>query len=98
MYFLFGLSLPSGQPIDRELATLIAGRITTAATSLKQGGSAAVTAQVRGDAQRYLDARRSGAIRFAPGAGRACDEGAWALMRLTVDAPPVRATPALLVA
>ncbi len=98
MHFLFGLSLPSGQPIDRELATLIAGRITTASTSLKQGASAAVTAQIRGDAQRYLDARRSGAIRFTPGAGRACDEGAWTLMRLTVDAPPVPTMAAQLVA
>ncbi len=98
MHFLFGLSLPSGQPVDRELATLLAGRLVAASASLKKGASAAVAAEVRRDAQRYLAARRSGAIRFTAGSGRSCDEGALALMRQTIDAPPVVATPTLLVA
>lgn len=98
MLHLFGLSLPSGQPVDRDLATMLAGRMTAAATTLQRGARAAVAAELRGDAQRYLTARRTGGLRFAPGAGRACDEGAFALMRLTVDAPPVLPVPALLVA
>jgi hypothetical protein len=95
---LFGLSLPSGQPVDRDTASLLAGRITAVASTVKQGASAAVSAEVRRDAQDYLAARRSGGLRFAPGAGRQCDQGAFALMRMTVDAPPVRGTPVLLVA
>ena len=98
MLQLFGLSLPAGQPVDRDTASLLAGRITAVATSVKQGASAAVSAEVRRDAQDYLNARRTGGLRFAPGAGRQCDEGAFALMRLTVDAPPMRVAPVLLVA
>jgi hypothetical protein len=95
---LFGLSLPSGQPVDRDTATMLAGRITAVASTVKQGTSAAVAAEVRRDAQDYLAARRTGGLRFAPGAGRQCDEGAFALMRMTVDAPPVRVAPVLMVA
>lgn len=98
MIDLFGISLPDGQPLDRDAATMLAGRIDAAAATLRRGAPAAVAADLRRDAQQYLQARRSGGLRFASGAGRACDEGAWALMRLTVDAPPVLPPAALLVA
>ena len=98
MLQLFGLSLPSAQPVGRDEAQLLAERIGAAAASVEQSKRAAVAATVRRDAQQYLDARRAGQLRFAPGAGRACDAGAWALMRLTVDAPAVLPTPTLLVA
>ncbi|MDF1504631.1 hypothetical protein [Roseisolibacter sp. H3M3-2] len=98
MIDLFGLTLPEGQPIDRDSATLLAGQIGAAAQTVRQGASAAVAARLRQDAQRYLAARRAGGLRFAAGAGRACDEGAWQVMRLTVDAPALMPTPTLLVA
>jgi len=98
MLDLFGLTLPEGQPLDRDSATMLAGQIGAAAQTVRQGASTAVAARLRRDAQRYLAARRSGGLRFAAGAGRACDEGAWALMRLTVDAPATLPAPTLLVA
>ena len=98
MLELFGLSLSSVQPVGRDEAHLLAERIGAAAASVQQGKRAAVAAAVRRDAQQYLDARRTGRLRFTPGAGRACDQGAWALMRLTVDAPAVLPAPTLLVA
>jgi hypothetical protein len=98
MLSLFGLSLPSDQPMDRDTATLLAGRMTAVVSTVKKGTSAAVAAEVRRDAQTYLSARRTGGLRFAPGAGRTCDEGAFALMRLTVDAPPLKYVPELMVA
>ena len=98
MLNLFGLSLPAAAPLGRDEANLLAERIGAAAATVQQGAKAAVAASVRRDAQQYLDARRAGQLRFAPGAGRACDAGAWALMRLTVDAPAVLPMPTLLVA
>jgi hypothetical protein len=98
MLDLFGLTLPQGQPLDRDSAAMLAGQIGAAAQTVRQGAPAAVAARLRQDAQRYLAARRSGGLRFAAGAGRACDEGAWAVMRLTVDAPAVLPAPTLLVA
>ncbi|GLC28382.1 hypothetical protein [Roseisolibacter agri] len=98
MLNVFGLSLPAAAPLGRDEANLLAERIGAAAASVQQGAKAAVSASVRRDAQQYLDARRAGQLRFAPGAGRACDAGAWALMRLTVDAPAVLPAATLLVA
>lgn len=100
MLHLFGLTVPTppSQPLDRETAAALAGRMVAAAATLKTGGPAALAADVRKDAQRYLAARRRGELRFAPGTGRPCDEGAWALMRITVDAPAVTARAEPLVA
>ena len=99
MLQLFGIALPTSvQPVDRDVGTTLARRMAAAAGALQQNAPAALAASVRQDAQRYLAARRRGELRFAPGAGRACDDGALALMRLTVNAPPVARTPELLVA
>jgi hypothetical protein len=96
---LFGITLPaSAQPLARDLGTALAQRMAAAGAALQQDAPAALSASVREDAQRYLSARRDGVLRFAPGGGRACDDGALALMRLTVNAPPVRRRPELLVA
>jgi hypothetical protein len=87
MLNIFGLTLPTPTSrAERELAAALAGQMQAAA------------ADVRHDTQRYLAARRNGELRFDGGSGRACDEGALALMRLTVDAPAVRAMPQPLVA
>lgn len=89
MLQLFGLTLPeSTRPADRQVATVLADRMAAATTALRSGATAAVSAAVRQDAQRYLTARRRGALRLVGGAARDCDDRAWALMRLTVDAPP----------
>ena len=99
MLQLFGITLPAtAQPVAREVSTTLAGRMAAAGAALQKNAPAALAASVRQDAQRYLAARRRGELRFAPGAGRACDNGALALMRLTVNAPPVPRTAELLVA
>jgi hypothetical protein len=99
MLQLFGIALPpSVQPLARDVGTTLARRMAAAGAALQQDAPAALAASVRQDAQRYLDARRRGELRFAPGAGRACDDGALTLMRLTVNAPPVPRAAALLVA
>lgn len=89
MLHLFGLTIPeSPAPVERGVATTLAGRMAAAATTLQGDAPAALAASVRQDARRYLAARRGGALRFVGGAGRACDEGAHALLRLTLNAPP----------
>jgi hypothetical protein len=99
MLQLFGIALPtSAQPVAREVGTELAGRMAAAGAALQRNAPAALSASVRQDAQRYLAARRRGELRFAPGASRACDDGASALMRLTVNAPPVPRAAELLVA
>jgi hypothetical protein len=99
MLDLFGLTLPTTTtPLDRELATVLAGRMAAAAAQLKGGAPGAVASAVRADAQRYLSARRRGELHFAGAGGRACDDGALALMRLTVDAPALAPRPLPLVA
>ena len=99
MLQLFGIALPtSAQPVGREVGTTLAHRMAAAAGALQHDAPAALAASVRQDAQRYLAARRRGELRFAPGTGRACDDGALALMRLTVNAPPVPRPAELLVA
>ena len=99
MLNIFGLTVPTPTArAERELATALAGQMQAAAATLKAGAPAPVAAGVRYDAQRYLAARRAGELRFDGGSGRACDEGAWALMRLTVDAPAVRRVAEALVA
>ena len=99
MLHLFGIALPAtAQPVAREVSTALAGRMAAAAGVLQANAPAALAASVRQDAQRYLAARRRGELRFVPGTGRACDDGALALMRLTVNAPPVPRAAELLVA
>ena len=99
MLQLFGIALPTtAQPVAREVSTTLAGRMAAAGAALQKDAPAALAASVRQDAQRYLAARRRGELRFVPGAGRLCDDNALALMRLTVNAPPVPRTPELLVA
>jgi hypothetical protein len=99
MLQLFGLTLPeSPRPADREVAVALAERMTAATSALRGGAPAALSAAVRQDARRYLAARRRGELRFPGGAARSCDESAWTLMRLTVDAPPVAGVAERLVA
>jgi hypothetical protein len=99
MLQLFGIALPtSAQPVARDVGATLAGRMAAAGAALQGNAPAALAASVREDAQRYLAARRRGELRFAPGAGRACDDGALALMRMTVDAPPAPRRAELLVA
>ena len=99
MLNIFGLTLPTPTAsAERELASALAAQMQAAAAALKGGAPAAVAAHVRHDAQRYLAARRAGELRFVGGSGLPCDEGALALMRLTVNAPAVRAQPQPLVA
>jgi hypothetical protein len=99
MLHLFGIALPlTARPVARELGTTLAGRMAAVGAALQQDAPAALSASVRQDAQRYLAARRRGELRFAPGSGRACDDNALALMRLTVNAPPLPRPQELLVA
>jgi len=99
MLQLFGIALPApAQPVAREVSTALAGRMAAAGAALQGDAPAALAASVRHDAQRYLTARRRGELRFAPGTGRACDNNALALMRLTLNAPPVSRRAELLVA
>ena len=99
MLNIFGLTLPTPTAnAERELAAALAGQMKAAAAALKAGAPAAMAAGVRHDTQRYLAARRTGELRFAGGSGRVCDEGALALMRLTVDAPAWRPVQEQLVA
>ena len=89
MMHLFGMTLPEtmGDVATPEVAAL-AGRMAAAAATLERGAPAAVSADLRRDARRFLDARRRGDLRLPRGAAaRACDEHARALLRLTVDAP-----------
>ena len=90
MLQLFGLDLPATHGVaDRGFAVELATRMQAAVTALEGGAPVAVTASLRADAQRYLNLRRRGVLRLDGTARRACDEGAWALMRLTVDAPAI---------
>lgn len=99
MVELFGVMLPAAPaPLDRDAANALADVITAAVENLRAGAPGALAASYRRDAQRYLAARRRGELRFAAGASRICDEGAWVLMRLTVDAPPVPRVPERMVA
>ena len=99
MLQLFGIALPtSAEPVAREVGTALAGRMAAASAALQQNAPAALAASVRQDAQRYLAARRRGELRLAPGSARACDDGAYTLMRLTVNAPPVPRAADVLVA
>ncbi len=91
--FVFGLALPvtePGRPIDPALARAVAERIAEAAHVVQQEETPAARAsEVRGEAERYLAARRRGALHLPFAAQRACDEGARAVMRLTLNAPPL---------
>jgi hypothetical protein len=99
MMQLFGLTLPATYgTLERELATELSTRMEAAAAALTDGAPVALAASYRQDAQKYLDARRRGELRFGPGAMRSCDEGAWTVMRLTVDTPPMISVPVRMVA
>lgn len=100
MMQVFGLTVPtSSRPADSELVTILAGRIAALVEDLKVEPPVALSMSVRRETRRYLDARRRGELRLPNGAAaRACDEGAFMLMRLTVDAPAVSAVPERLVA
>ena len=99
MMQLFGLTLPGGmQDVPPLLASALAARMTSAATALEQGASAAVSAGLRQDARDFLDARRRGELRLPLGAARRCDDTARALLRLTADAPALRPAERRLVA
>ena len=91
MMQLFGLTLPGGmQDVPPLLASALAARMTSAATALEQGATAAVSAGLRQDARDFLAARRRGELRLPLGAARRCDETARALLRLTADAPALK--------
>ena len=96
MLQLFGLTLPD-RPLatDRALATALAERMTAATQAPRQGAPGPGAADLRRDARAYLTARRQGTLRFDAHAvtpARSCDESAHALLRLTLDAPPIDAT------
>lgn len=100
MMQIFGLTVPTeSRPADDQLVSILARRISALAEELKDEPPVALSMSVRRETRRYLDARRRGELRLPKGAAaRACDEGAFVLMRLTVDAPAVSAIPELLVA
>lgn len=90
MLQIFGLTLAAGQPLDRVTTTELALRLRAAVTTFERQPRtpAAVAATVRADVLAYLAARRRGTLVLGAGAA-ACDTAARALLRLTVDAPPV---------
>jgi hypothetical protein len=100
MMQLFGMTLPvAAQVVSPQLTATLALRMKAAEATLERGASAAVSAGLRQDARDFLDARRRGTLRLPVSAtARACDAHARTLLRLTVDAPPVRVGPAQLVA
>ena len=89
MQTLFGLTVPvTNFPLAPDLASALAERITAAALSVREDASAALSADVRADAQQYLALRREHGLRLPFALQRSCDEGARAVMRMTVNAPP----------
>jgi hypothetical protein len=85
----FGITVPvSDFPLAPELAQALAERLTSAAEQMQGEAPAALAADLRYDAERYLAARRAQQLRLSPGVGRVCDDAARALMRLTVSTPP----------
>lgn len=97
---IFGVALhAAAHTLPADVAGRLATRMTAAAATLQQGAPAAAAAVARRDATLYLAARRRGDLRLPDfAARRACDEAARAVMRLTLDAPPVRAADRQLVA
>ena len=98
---LFGIPLPTpaATPLAPALAARLAARMAEAAAALKAGAPVAVASGTRADARRYLDARRTGALRLPSiTLARTCDEHAHALLHLTVDAPAAGGRGELLVA
>lgn len=97
---IFGVALhAAAHTLPADVAGRLATSMTAAAAALRQGAPAAVAAVARRDAVRYLAARRRGDLRLADfAARRACDDAARAVLQLTLDAPPARATAAQLVA
>jgi hypothetical protein len=89
MQTIFGLTVPvTNFPLSPELASALAERLTAAALSVRENDSAALSADVRADAQQYLALRRERGLRLPFALQRACDESARAVMRMTVNAPP----------
>jgi hypothetical protein len=85
----FGLTLPvTDFPVAAEQANALADRINATALQVREDAPAAFAAEARRDAERYLAARRGG-LKLPVMVGRACDEGARGLMRLTVSTPPL---------
>jgi len=99
MQTLFGLTVPvTDFPLAPDQARALADRLLAAVASVREGGSAAVAADVRADAERYLALRRQRALRLPFAIQRECDECARAVMRFTLNAPPRRALSERLVA
>jgi hypothetical protein len=99
MQTYFGLTLPDTDfPLPSEPARALAERITAAAASLQGEAPAALAAELRRDAERYLRARRARTLRLPAGVERTCDDAARAVMRLTVTTPPLPVRSELLVA
>ena len=91
MQTLFGLTVPvTDFPLAPETAQALAERLMAAAMSVREGASASLAADVRADAERYLALRRARGLRMPFAFQRTCDEGAHAVMRMTVNAPPRR--------
>ncbi len=99
MQTLFGLTLlPTRFPLAPTQAHALSDRIAAAARQVQNGAPTAFAAEARRDAVSYLDARRSRQLRLPLALERAADEGARALLRLTVGIPPLPARAELLVA
>ena len=89
MQTIFGLTVPvTNFPLAPDLAAALAERLTAAALSVRDDASAALSADVRADAQHYLALRRQHGLRLPFALQKACDESARAVMRMTVNAPP----------
>lgn len=86
----FGLTVPmSDFPLAPELARALAKRLQDAARALHETDvPVARAAELRRDAERYLAARRTRALRLPTSLASACDDHARALMQLTVNTPP----------
>lgn len=85
----FGLTMPASKfPIAPEMARALAQRITSAARALQGNVPILVASDLRRDAERYLAARRTRALRLPAALESKCDDHAWALMRLTANTPP----------
>lgn len=86
---IFGLTVHvAGVPIAAAQAHALADRINAAALQVQGEVPAALSAETRRDGARYLAARGAG-LRLPPMLERVCDEGVRAIMRLTLNAPPL---------
>ena len=87
----FGLTMPvSGAPIPPPMARALVKRVKAAIALLRQAEvPVAQAAELRRDAELYLELRRARSLRLPAWLESACDDDAHALMRLTANTPPM---------